>query len=151
MFRKKQNASAALQTESLEALEQEIREFDLAAAPRSTIISANELYLLQKSGYEFLQIVFGNVVYSMGLRGLLRSVQRALQQGEMSVFTRMINDARVIARNRMLTQAKAVGATDVVGVIIEVREFADFLEVTATGTAVKKNGERGDLNVAVSA
>ena len=135
------------------ALEVEIREFDLAGAPRSTTFAAHDLYLLEQAGYAIVQVVFGNIVYSMGVKGLLRSVGRALRRGEMTDFTRMLNDARVIARNRMLARARDLGATAVVGVTFETEEFADFLEVTARGTAVIRKGEGppAPLGVAVGA
>ncbi|GAC1437465.1 MAG: hypothetical protein NVSMB65_11740 [Chloroflexota bacterium] len=132
------------------ALEAEMRAFDLAAAPRSTTFAAHDLYLLEQGGYSIVQVVFGNIVYSMGVKGLLRTVGRALRRGEMTDFTRMLNDAREIARNRMLGRAQELGATAVVGVTFETQEFADFLEVTARGTAVVKKGDQPSTPLAVA-
>ncbi len=137
--------------QGVDSLEQEIQSFDLAKAPTSSTFTANELYLLQQAGFEVRQLVFGNIVYSMGTKGLFRTVRRAFKQGEMPDFTRMINDSRIIARNRMLKQAEEVGATGVIDVIFDLREFADFIEITATGTAVKKVGEHKSVPVAVGA
>ncbi len=135
---------------TVETLEEEIQAFDLKLSPTSTIFTANELYLIEKGGYEVIQVVFGNVVYSMGIRGVMRSITRALTRGEMPEFTQMNNDARIIARNRMLEQAKQLDATAVVGVTIEATEFADFLEVTATGTAIRKVGKASDVDISVA-
>ncbi len=134
----------------IEALEKEINGFDLQNAPHSTTFQPNDVYLVEKAGYQILQVVFGNIVYSMGLRGVMRSVTRAFKRGEMTDFTTMINDARLIARNRMIQNAIALAATDVIGVTIEIREFADFLEVTATGTAVIRIKPLEEVPVAVS-
>lgn len=132
-------------------LEKEIADFDMHGAPTSTTLSGNELYLLEQGGYRPVQLVFGNVVWSMGARGLIRSVQRAFTRGEMVDYTRMINDARLLARNRMLDQALRLGATDVISVILDVREWADFIEVTATGTAVIRTQDAKAVAVAVGA
>lgn len=123
---------------SIEQIESEISEIDLAIMPSSSTMPANELYLMQQMGYTPLQVVYGNVVYSMGMGGVLRSLRGALTRGELPQFTRMNNDARVIARDRMLKAATSLGAAMVAGVTIDVKELADLLEVTATGTAFKK-------------
>lgn len=119
-------------------LEKEIEHFDAKSSPGSTTLTPHELYLLKQIGMEAVQVVFGNVVYSMGVRGLLRTVWRALSRGEMVDFSRLNKDARLLARNRMVDEAKKLGATLVVGVRIDTREYADFMEVVATGTACRK-------------
>ena len=147
--RRQQTNQQPVNLQDIRVLETEIQNFPLADSPGSTILTAHELYLLEKAGYEVIQIVFGNIVYSMGLRGLFRSFQRAFMQGEMADFTRMINDARILARNRMLVNAKALGADKVIGIIIDANEYGDFLEVTATGTAVRRVGPMQETDVAV--
>src|SRR3954469_4368781 len=112
--------------EEMNVLDMEIAKFDLHNAPKSCTLSVQELYLLEKAGYEVCQVVIGNIVYSMGVRGLLKSVQKALVKGEMLDFTHMNKDARNLARNRMLEAAKEVGATHVVNVVYQTQEYADF-------------------------
>jgi uncharacterized protein YbjQ (UPF0145 family) len=123
---------------SVTVLDQEIDAFDLRKSPHGTTLTAQEVYVLEKAGYEVLNVVIGNIVYSMGIRGLLKSFQRAFTRGEMVDFTRMNRDARHIARNRMLEEAENLGATTVIDVVFETHEYADFLEITAMGTAVRK-------------
>lgn len=123
---------------SMEDVEAEIGRIDLTHMPSSTTLPANELYLLHQMGYAPIQVVYGNIVYSMGMRGIFRSLRGAFQRGELPDFTRMNNDARVIARDRMLAAARAVNADMVVGVNIDVQELADLLEVTCTGTALRR-------------
>ncbi len=132
-------------------LEREINSFDFSTGPSSTTLSGNELYLLLQSGYEPLQIVFGNVVYSMGLRGVVQSFTRALRQGEMPAYTRMNNDARVLALKRLNEKGKALGGDMVMGVIFEIRTYADFEEVIATGTAVRRVKQLTDMPIATGA
>jgi uncharacterized protein YbjQ (UPF0145 family) len=134
-----------VQFHSTEELEKELTDFDYALSPHSATLSPHEVYLLKQAGYEPVQVVFGNVVYSMGITGLLRTVWRAFTRGEMYDFTRLNKDARQLARNRLLEEARMLGATDVFGVVLDTREYADFMEVIATGTAVKKVRE-GDFS-----
>jgi uncharacterized protein YbjQ (UPF0145 family) len=123
---------------TVEELEEELKSFDYSTSPRSATLTPHEIYLLKQAGYEPVQIVFGNVVYSMGIAGLFRTVMRAFTRGEMFDFTRLNKDARHLARNRLLTEAQSLGATDVFGVFFDTKEYADFIEIIATGTAVKK-------------
>lgn len=123
---------------TVQELDEEIERFDLARMPHGAALSAQELYVLEKAGYEICNVVIGNIVYSMGIQGILKSFRRAFRRGEMVEFSRMNLDARNIARNRMLEAAKSIGATHVAGIVFETQEYADFLEITAIGTALKK-------------
>lgn len=150
MKRKELNPEEELQVHGIDALEQELCTFDLANAPKGTTITAQELYVLERGGYELCNIVVGNIVYSMGLKGIFRTLQKALKRGEMTDFTRMNKDAREIARNRMLEEARKLGADSVIEVSITTSEYADFIEITVIGTAVKKVRSASDLPIAVS-
>lgn len=130
----------AVNFHTLAQIEKEISELDLAQVT-STTLNPNDLFLMERIGLAPMQVVFGNVVYSMGLRGVFRSFVRALTRGEMYDFSRLNEDARLLARNRMLKAAQNLGATSVIGVVFAVREYADFLEVTAVGTAVRRKDE----------
>ena len=143
------------QISDIATLEEEIHGVDLETMPWSTLMPANEVFLLQKAGYEPLQVVFGNVVYSMGLRGVFRSIRGAFRRGEMPDFTRMNRDAREVARARMLVAAREIGGDGVVNASLDVQELADFLEVTMTGTAVRRiaghTSSSADVEVAIGA
>jgi len=93
---------------NVEEIEAEINRSDLHTLPASTTLTPHELYLLQQLGYAPVQIVFGNVVFSMGAMGFLRTVFRAFSRGDMSDFSRLNSDARLLARNRMLEMANSV-------------------------------------------
>lgn len=121
-------------------VEREIAAVDLNSMPSSTLLPANELFLMRQMGLVPIQVVYGNFVYSMGLGGVFRSLRGALNRGELPAFTQMNNDARVIARDRMLEAAKQLGADTVVIAGVEVKELADLLEVTCTGTAFRRAG-----------
>ena len=157
MFRRKQvyttpeegQEHQQILTMTVHELDEEIRSFDLINAPKSATFTPHDLYLLQQAGYEPIQVVVGNIVYSMGIGGVLRSLRRGLRRGEVPDFTQLLQDGRVLARNRMLEYARAVKADAVFGVVLETEEFADFIEVTATGTACRKIGE-GKQNTPIS-
>lgn len=125
---------------TLSDLDAELARFSLQDSPHGSTLTAQELYVLEKAGYEVCNVVIGNIVYSMGARGVVNSIKRSFSRGEMVDFTRMKRDARELARNRMLSEAKAIGATAVVDVQFETQEYADFIEITAIGTAVRKMG-----------
>ncbi len=133
----------------IESLEEELR--TTSSKSFATDLSPHDLYLLHQNGYEPLGYVVGVIVYSMGLRGLLRSVTRAFQRGEMGDFSRLNEIARDIAIERMQKKAEAFGATGVVGVHLNSREYADFIEVVATGTAVKRVSAPKSIEVVLGA
>jgi len=119
----------------------------------STTLSAHELYLLNQSGLEPVRVVVGNIVYSVGVRGIINTVKRALVRGEMPDFTHLNQLARELAIKRLHDEAQSVGATGVVGVQLENVQYGDFIEVTATGTAVRKSaaGAGGKVEIVVGA
>jgi uncharacterized protein YbjQ (UPF0145 family) len=115
----------------------------------STDLTPHELYLLRQNGQEPVGFVVGVIVYSMGLRGIVRSFMRAFTRGEMIDFSHLNEVARDIAIKRMQTKANTLGASGVVGVHLSTREYADFIEVIATGTAVKQTSQPSTKEVVV--
>ncbi len=120
-------------------------EAEIAASAQSPITSTtltpHELYLLRKLGYEPVRVVFGNVVYSMGAKGLFRTLRGLFRRGEMVDFSRLNTDARQLGLARLMQEAEKLKADLVVGVRIDARELADFVEIICTGTAVRKVAE----------
>lgn len=137
LSKRAQEPVAAVNFHTEEEIEKEISEAKYDELASSTTLTPHELYLLQRMGYRPVQVVFGNVVYSMGVGGFIRTVLRALKRGELTDFSRLNKDARLLARNRMIQEAKTLGAEMVVGVKFDTREYADFIEVVAIGTAVR--------------
>ena len=84
-----------------------------------------------------LGTVFGVVVRSMGAgRGLL-SVFRIFAGGEVKQYTKLLEDTRRHAMDRMIENARLVGANGVVMMRFDASEIAQSLtEVVAYGTAV---------------
>ncbi len=85
-----------------------------------------------------LGMVFGVVVRSMGLaRGIGASV-KALAGGEVKQYTRLVEDSRRHALDRMIDNAKLLGADGIISMRFDSSEMGQSLtEIVAYGTAVK--------------
>ncbi len=81
--------------------------------------------------------VYGVVVRSRGLGGNIVAMLRSLGGGEIHEYTRMLEDARRQAIDRMVQNATAMGATGVVMMRFDSSELGQTMaEVVAYGTAV---------------
>jgi uncharacterized protein YbjQ (UPF0145 family) len=99
------------------------------------ITSAQEL-----PGAEIVQnlgIAFGLVVRSMGFARNFTAGFKSLRQGEVSEYTDLLEDARRHAIDRMVANAKLLGANGIVAMRFDSSEMGNQLtEVVAYGTAV---------------
>ena len=100
-----------------------------------------ELYALLASGYQPIGVVIGVAVVSMGTRGFARSLRGILKKGEMLAVSQTSQHARELAMERLEQAAKAKGADLVLVHQVEVRDAAEIVEITYTGTACRKVGE----------
>src|SRR5450759_400508 len=91
------------------------------------------------AGYEVKQAlgqVFGVVVRSRGLGGNIMAGLRALGGGEIVEYTRLVEDTRRHAVDRMVENARAMGANAVVMMRFDSSEMGQTMtEVVAYGTA----------------
>jgi uncharacterized protein YbjQ (UPF0145 family) len=86
---------------------------------------------------ENLGIAFGLVVRSMGFARNFTAGLKALRQGEVSEYTDLLEDARRHAIDRMVANAKLLGANAIVSMRFDSSEMGQQLtEVVAYGTAV---------------
>ncbi len=87
---------------------------------------------------ETIQLAKGNVVFS---KNVVRDVFAGLKTivgGEIKGYTEMMSEARQIATDRMIAEAKAMGADAVVNVRYATSDvMPNAAEVIAYGTAVK--------------
>jgi uncharacterized protein YbjQ (UPF0145 family) len=92
------------------------------------------------AGYEVKEAlgqVFGVVVRSRGLGGNVLAGLRSLAGGEITEFTRLVEDTRRHAIDRMVENARAMGANAVVMMRFDSSEMGQTMaEVVAYGTAV---------------
>ena len=86
---------------------------------------------------ENLGITFGLVVRSMGFAKNFTAGFKSLRQGEVSEYTDLLEDARRHAIDRMVANAKLLGANAIVAMRFDSSEMGNQLtEVVAYGTAV---------------
>jgi len=91
------------------------------------------------AGYDVKQAlgqVFGVVVRSRGLGGNITASLRALGGGEIVEYTRLVEDTRRHAIDRMIENARAMGGNAVVMMRFDSSEMGQTMtEVVAYGTA----------------
>ncbi len=86
---------------------------------------------------ENLGIAFGLVVRSMGITKNFSASLKSLRRGEVSEYTELLEDARRHAIDRMVANAKLLGANAILSMRFDSSEMGNQLtEVVAYGTAV---------------
>jgi uncharacterized protein YbjQ (UPF0145 family) len=86
---------------------------------------------------ENLGIAFGLVVRSMGFAKNFSAGWKSMRQGEVSEYTDLLEDARRHAIDRMVANAKLLGANAILSMRFDSSEMGNQLtEVVAYGTAV---------------
>jgi uncharacterized protein YbjQ (UPF0145 family) len=86
---------------------------------------------------ENLGVCFGLVVRSMGIAKGFTASFSALRQGEVTQYTELLEDSRRHAVDRMVANARLLGATGIVGMRFDSSEMGQGLtEIVAYGTAV---------------
>jgi uncharacterized protein YbjQ (UPF0145 family) len=84
-----------------------------------------------------LGIAFGLVVRSMGAIKSISAGFKALRQGEVTQYTELLEDSRRHAIDRMIENARLLGANAVVAMRFDSSNIGEQLtEVVAYGTAV---------------
>jgi uncharacterized protein YbjQ (UPF0145 family) len=84
-----------------------------------------------------LGLAFGLVVRSMGFAKAFGAGLKALRQGEVTQYTELLEDSRRHAIDRMIENARLLGANAVVAMRFDSSEVSEQLtEIVAYGTAV---------------
>lgn len=109
----------------------------------SSSADGQELYCQIDAGYNPKKFVFGNVAYSIGVgRGIIGSV-RTLKRGEIPEYTDIFTTTRNLALQRIIEEAKTVGANSVTGIRTKILPFGNSYntqEMIMVGTAsINKN------------
>lgn len=87
---------------------------------------------------EALELVKGTVVFSKNIGRDFMASMKTLVGGEIVSYTQMLDEARAIATNRMISEAMALGADAVVNVRYgSSAVMSGAAEIVAYGTAVK--------------
>ncbi len=92
-------------------------------------------------GYEVVEVlgvVFGNTVRAKHIGKDIVAALKNVIGGEIEEYTEMLRDARIEALNRMINEAKRLGADAVVNVrFATAQTIGGAAELLAYGTAVK--------------
>jgi uncharacterized protein YbjQ (UPF0145 family) len=101
--------------------------------PITTALEFSEFRVQQNLG-----MVYGLIVRSMGLgRGIL-AFFKALAGGEVGQYTRLVEDSRRHALDRMIENARMLGADGIVSMRFDSSEMGQGMtEIVAYGTAVR--------------
>jgi uncharacterized protein YbjQ (UPF0145 family) len=87
---------------------------------------------------ENLGVCYGLVVRSMGFVGGVGAAFKGLKRGEISQYTQLLEDSRRHAIDRMVDNARLLGADAVIAVRFDSSEIGQqFTEIVAYGTAVR--------------
>ena len=98
-------------------------------------LSVNEFLLVKEAGFDPIGLVVGTSIYHIGFQ-----YANMTQSQELGVLTQAMYSARELAMSRMEAEADALGGDGIVGVRLEVRQYAwgqNLAEFKAIGTAVK--------------
>ncbi len=86
---------------------------------------------------ESLGVCYGLVVRTMGFTGSVAASFKALRRGEISEYTQLLEDSRRHAIDRMVDNARLLGAEAIIAVRFDSSEIGQqFTEIVAYGTAV---------------
>lgn len=101
----------------------------------STSADAQQLYCQVDAGFEPLHFVFGNVAYSIGLGGNIAGAFRKLRRGEVPQYSRIFDETRHLALNRIIQHAKEHHANAVIGIQTTISPLMGTQEMMMMGTA----------------
>jgi uncharacterized protein YbjQ (UPF0145 family) len=108
---------------------------DESTASFTSAGDAQELYCHMDAGYTPLHFAFGNIAYSVGVVGGVFGKLKTMVRGEIREFSDIFNATRHRALDRLVSQARKVGANAVVGVRTHVMKYGGLHEMYLTGTA----------------
>ena len=108
------------------------------AEPDRTVLLLNSDALPGRDITEVFGLVQGHTVYAIWLGKDLSALIRLILGGELTEYTDMMGRARVAATNRMIAQAKELGADAIINVrYMTTSVVGSAAELLAYGTAVK--------------
>src|ERR1700742_2464205 len=108
-----------------------------AAAAGTTVAGTTAFTLPGMTIEQDLGVAFGLVVRSMGAVKSISAGFKALRQGEVTEYTQLLEDSRRHAVDRMIDNARLLGANGVVAMRFDSSEMGQGLtEIVAYGTAV---------------
>jgi uncharacterized protein YbjQ (UPF0145 family) len=110
----------------------------VAAEPGSSILLLNSSQVPGRQTQEILGLVQGHTVFAIWLGKDLSALIRLVLGGELTEYTEMMGNARTTAANRMMAQAKQMGADAIINVrYMTTSVVGSAAELLVYGTAVK--------------
>ena len=101
-------------------------------------LTGAEIFSMAQLGYAPLQLVMATSVYSLGIVGGIGASFAALAKGELRELTELVYGARENCLSLLRKEAQQLGAEQVIGNRLQIRELAPgLIEVVAVGTAVR--------------
>ena len=101
----------------------------------TTSANGQELYCQLDAGFEPVRFVFGNIAYSVGVAGGVLGGLKSLSRGEIKEFSDVFNATRHHCLERITAEARAAGATAVIGIETRTMTFQGAHEMLMLGTA----------------
>ena len=93
---------------------------------------------LKNQNYEELTLVRGSVVMSKHIGRDFMAGLKTIVGGELKGYTEMLNDARTVATERLIDEAKSMNADAVIALRYETSSIMQGAsEILAYGTAIK--------------
>jgi uncharacterized protein YbjQ (UPF0145 family) len=117
----------------------------------ATGLSGNEIYCLDQKGYTAGNIVVGNSIYSLGVIGSVGAGLKAVMGGELEQITKLIEEGREMAYQRMLSEASAHHASGITGVSSELIYHSGYVEFLSIGSSVHANNKSDTSQFSTSA
>jgi len=109
-----------------------------AAEPDGSILLLNSDSVPGRQASEILGLVQGHIVFAIWLGKDLSALIRLVLGGELTEYTDMMSNARTAATNRMVAEAKDIGADAIINVrYMTTSVVGSAAELFAYGTAVK--------------
>jgi uncharacterized protein YbjQ (UPF0145 family) len=109
-----------------------------------TGFSGNEIFCLNKLGYQAGQLCLGNSVVALGVAGGISSSLSNLAGGEIEEITQLVHEGRQHAFNRMMAEAQQYGGVGLAGVSFDLVRHGGNLEFIATGSTIHEPGKTPD-------
>ena len=103
---------------------------------KTTGLSGNEMYCLDRIGYKAGDLVVGNSVHALGLGRSIGSGFRAMVGGEITQFTNLIEEGRAAALARLEKEAVDAGAIGITGVTSELIFHGSNIEFLSIGSSL---------------
>ncbi len=112
---------------------------DVAAAePDDSVLLLNSDELPGGKAAEAIGLVQGHTVFAIWIGKDLSAIARLILGGELTEYTEMMGKARLAATNRMISQARAIGADAIINVrYMTTSVVGSAAELLVYGTAVK--------------